>query len=448
MRTVRVSHPTKKIKAIIDLPASKSISNRALILQAISENKIELENISTADDTLIMLNSLLQKSGTVNVKNAGTCMRFLTGYFASTNCEIELQCDDRMKLRPIKILVDALRNLGADISYLNEEGFPPLRIKGKQLDGGKIKMDASVSSQFISALMLIAPTFKKGLEIDLIGEISSHSYIKMTEKLMKNFGFDCSFIENKITVKNQPINQSTIQPITYSIEQDWSSASYWYEIVALCDDAEILLKNLSLKSLQGDSIVCEYVKYLGVESIETDEGICLRKFNRKDAKTQTDNLFVSSSSSLNDDVGQDVEDQSTNQLINQSTNLSNTPDLAPAIAVIASATNAEVKLSGLKNLKIKESDRLQALETELKKCGFSVNAKDDSLFIHPISNFQLPTSNIRFETHNDHRLAMAFAPLAILFDKVIIENPDVVEKSYPTFWSDLKLSGFELEFNN
>ena len=209
MRTVRVSHPTKIIKTVIDLPASKSISNRALILQAISENKIALENISAADDTLIMKNSLSQKSGTVNVKNAGTCMRFLTGYFASTNCEIELQCDDRMKLRPIKILVDALRILGADISYLNEEGFPPLIIKGKQLDGGKIKMDASVSSQFISALMLVAPTFKNGLEIELAGEISSHSYIKMTEKLMKNFGFDCSFFQNKITVKNQPIIYST-----------------------------------------------------------------------------------------------------------------------------------------------------------------------------------------------------------------------------------------------
>jgi 3-phosphoshikimate 1-carboxyvinyltransferase len=435
MKTVRVSYPTKKVAATIQLPSSKSISNRTLILQAVSENKIELENISTADDTLIMQKSVLQKSGTVNVKNAGTCMRFLTAYFSSMNCEIELQCDERMKLRPIKILVDALRDLGADISYLNEDGFPPLKLKGKQLDGGKIKMDASVSSQFISALMLVAPTFKNGLEIELVGEISSHSYIEMTKKLMQNFGFDCSFIENKIIIKNQPINQSTIQPITYSIEQDWSSASYWYEIVALCNDAEILLKNLSLKSLQGDCMINEYMKIFGVEAIETDEGICLRKFNCKDAKTQ-------------------IEESSNHQII-KSINLQNSPDLAPTLAVTTAAKpvplsggKIDAELSGLKNLRIKESDRLQALETELRKCGFDIEIKENSLFIHSTPNTKRQTSNIKFQTYNDHRLAMSFAPLALVFGNVIIENPDVVEKSYPNFWDDLKLAGFELEFNN
>ncbi|MEI6594284.1 MAG: 3-phosphoshikimate 1-carboxyvinyltransferase [Bacteroidota bacterium] len=427
MRTVRVTHPTKKVAATIQLPSSKSISNRVLILQAISGNNIALENISTADDTLIMQSALFQKTGIIDVKNAGTCMRFLTAYFASINCEVELQCDERMKLRPIKILVNALRDLGADISYLQEEGFPPLKIKGKQLDGGNIKMNASVSSQFISALMLVAPIFKNGLEIELTEEISSRSYIEMTANLINRFGFDCSFIKNKITIQHQPINQSTKQPITFSIEQDWSSAAFWYEIVALSEDAEILLKDLSLKSLQGDCIISEYMKVFGVETIETDEGIVLKKFNHGDTEQQ--------------------RHKSTHQPINQSTNLSNTLDLAPTLTVTAAAKNIETELSGLKNLKIKESNRLQSLETELKKCNFNIVAKDDSLIIHSTSNTKLQTSNSKLQTYNDHRLAMSFAPLALLFDDVMIENPDVVEKSYPHFWEDLKLAGFELEFN-
>ena len=417
MRTVHVTHPTKKVAATIQLPSSKSISNRVLILHAISGNNIALENISTADDTLIMQSAVFQKTGIIDVKNAGTCMRFLTAYFASINCEVELQCDERMKLRPIKILVDALRDLGADISYLQEVGFPPLKIKGKQLDGGNIKMNASVSSQFISALMLVAPIFKNGLEIELTEEISSKSYIEMTANLMNQFGFDCSFIKNKITIQHQPINQSTKQPITFSIEQDWSSAAFWYEIVALSEDAEILLKDLSLKSLQGDCIISEYMKFFGIETIETDEGVLLRKI------------------------------KSSNHQIIKSFNLLNTLDLAPTIAVTAAAKNIETELSGLKNLKIKESDRLQSLETELKKCNFNIVAKDDSLYIKQNAINYQPSTISLFQTYNDHRLAMSLAPLALLFDDVMIENPDVVEKSYPHFWEDLKLAGFELEIN-
>ncbi len=422
MRTVRVTHPTKKVAATIQLPSSKSISNRVLILQAISGNNIALENISTADDTLIMQSALFQKTGIIDVKNAGTCMRFLTAYFASINCEVELQCDERMKLRPIKILVDALRDLGADISYLQEEGFPPLKIKGKQLDGGNIKMNASVSSQFISALMLVAPIFKNGLEIELTEEISSKSYIEMTANLMASLGFDCTFINNEITINNQAYKQSNNQNLTYQIEQDWSSAAFWYEIVALSEDAEILLKDLSLKSLQGDCIISEYMKVFGVETIETDEGVLLRK--------------IKSSNHLPIAIG-----------IIKSFNLLNTLDLAPTIAVTAAAKNIETELSGLKNLKIKESDRLKSLETELKKCNFNIIAKDDSLYIKQNSFNYQPSTISLFQTYNDHRLAMSLAPLALLFDDVMIENPDVVEKSYPHFWEDLKLAGFELEIN-
>ena len=435
MKTVRITHPTKKIKAQIELPASKSISNRALIIQALSSEKITLNNLSTADDTKLMQYALNADSSTIDIKNAGTCMRFLTAYFASTNCEVELRCDERMEDRPIKILVDALRELGAEISYLKKDGFPPLKIKGKQLEGGKIKLNASISSQYISALMLAAPIFKNGLEIELTGEVSSKSYIEMTVDLMNYFGFNCSFIENKIIIKNQPIIKSS----NYKIEQDWSAASYWYEIVSLSDEAEILLKGLSLKTLQGDSIISEYMKKFGVDTLEKDEGILLKKFNHREIETQNENVFVSSSLSLR------TESRNENK---SSTNLSNTLDLTPTLAVTAAAKNVLTQLSGLKNLKIKESDRLQSLKVELTKCGFDIEANDDSLHIkHHTINIQSSTIN-RFQTYNDHRMAMAFAPLALIFDEVLIENPDVVEKSYPHFWSDLALAGFELVFNS
>jgi len=418
MKTVHITHPTKKVNVTIQLPSSKSISNRVLIIQALYKN-IELKNLSTADDTIIMQNALPQKKGKINVKNAGTCMRFLTAYFASTNCEIELHGDERMKQRPIKILVDALKELGADITYINEEGFPPLKIKGKQLDGGKIKLNASVSSQFITALMLVAPTFHHGLEIELTDEISSKSYIEMTSKLMIHFGFECSFINNKILIPNTQINKSTNRQYLYQIEADWSSASYWYEIAALCSDAEILLKNLSLKSLQGDCMISEYMKYFGVKTIENDDGVLLKKVK----KTETQ----------------------SNSSLNQSINLLSTPDLAPTLVVTSAVKNIPIEIFGLKNLKIKESDRLSALEIELKKCGFNIEANNDSLIIKQnLINHQLSAIK-KIQTYNDHRIAMSLAPLALIFDEVIIENPDTIEKSYPNFWNDLKSARFVLK---
>lgn len=427
MSFVKLSHPTKIVKATIELPLSKSISNRVLILQSLFQ-KINDVKYSDADDTLIMQKALKQKSGILYLKNAGTCMRFLAAYFASANCEVELHGEERMQQRPIKILVDALKNLGADVSYLKEEGFPPIKIKGKQLEGGKIIMDASVSSQYISALMLVAPTFTNGLEIELIGEINSKSYIEMTKNLMQDLGFDCSFIQNKIKIHHQPINYSTNQTPSYMIEPDWSSASYWYEIVALCNDAKILLKNLSIKSLQGDSVISEHMKNFGVETIETDEGILLKNINYKGVKTQSNH--------------------SSNHQIIKLINLINSPDLAPTLAVTASAKNIELNLTGLKNLKIKESNRLFSIQNELNKCGFNIEINDDSLKINSTANSRLQTSNLKFQTHNDHRIAMSFAALALLFDKIEIENPEVVEKSYPHFWDDLKLAGFVLQFNN
>ncbi len=412
MSSLRVTHPSKKVHASINLPSSKSISNRALILQSLFENYVELHNLSTADDTAIMQNALVNKSNIINVKNAGTCMRFLTAYFACKKGEVELHGEERMYQRPIKILVEALQQLGADISYLGEEGFPPLKINGKQLDGGKITVDASMSSQYITSLMLVAPTFKNGLTIHLAGENNSYSYINMTAELMKLFGFEIMFNNQTIHIP-QHFATSRPYPFKYAIETDWSAASYWYEIAALSDECEILLNGLSLKSLQGDAIIAEYIKAFDVETIVTEKGIVLQKNNHQIIEL-------------------------SNQL-----HLSNTPDLAPTLAVIAAAKNIDMKLLGLQNLNIKESDRLTALETELKKCGFTISIAENnsSLLTHQHSPIIAHSSLIK--TYNDHRMAMAFAPLCLLFDDIEIENPEVVKKSYPRFWDDLKLAGFE-----
>jgi len=437
MKNYSVSHLTKKIQADISLPSSKSISNRALILNHFYELNIDLQNLSEADDTAIMLNALKQNAGIINLKNAGTCMRFLTAYFAcKENCEVELHGDERMQKRPIKILVEALKELGADITYLNEEGFPPLKIKGKKLSGGNISINADISSQFISALMLVAPSFESGLNIKLNGEIFSHSYIEMTAKLMIKFGFDVSFNGSELAIiksSNHQIIHSLTHSLTHSlphsfthslphsftVEPDWSAASYWYEIAALSNSCNILLKGLHMESLQGDEIISDLMSDFGVETIHHDEGILLQK-NHQIIKTTI----------------------TSSEVDKHQINLASTPDLLPALAVTAAVKNSSAKFTGLKNLRIKESDRLNALETELKKCGFDVAIQNDTLKINTVFNFQLSTFN--FNTYNDHRMAMAFAPLALIFDKVEIENADVVEKSYPQFWNDLKKAGFEI----
>ena len=429
MKNYSVSHITKNIQADISLPSSKSISNRALILNHFYELNIDLQNLSEADDTAIMLNALKQNAGIINLKNAGTCMRFLTAYFAcKENCEVELHGDERMQKRPIKILVDALKELGADITYLNEEGFPPLKIKGKKLSGGTISINADISSQFISALMLVAPSFESGLNIKLNGEIFSHSYIEMTAKLMIKFGFDVSFNGSELAIiksSNHQIIHSLTHSLTHSftVEPDWSAASYWYEIAALSNSCNILLKGLHTESLQGDEIISDLMNDFGVETIHHDEGILLQK-NHQIIKTNV----------------------TSSDLEKHQINLASTPDLLPALAVTAAVKNSSAKFTGLKNLRIKESDRLNALETELKKCGFDVMIEKDTLKINPVFNFQF--SSFNFNTYNDHRMAMAFAPLALIFDKVEVENADVVEKSYPQFWNDLKQAGFEISLAN
>lgn len=438
MKAVRVISPKQPIKCSIDLPASKSIANRALILQAILPN-ISLKNISEADDTLLMQSALNSDASEIHLKNAGTCMRFLTAYFASIEGrKVRLTCDERMKERPIKTLVDALRELGADITYIEKEGYPPLAIQGKKLLGKSIKMHANESSQFISALMLIGPSIDNGLEIILEGDISSLDYIEMTAKLMREFGLDVHFENNKITIRHS--NPSNTKSLEYSIEADWSSAAFWYQMAAMSEDSQITINGLSLESLQGDKIIATLLS------------------NQVETKTISSDIVIHS-------INSKINNQKT------TINLKNQPDLAPALTVCLAAVGIEAKIEGLENLKIKESNRLQALHDELNRLGFAINIDGDSLEIKKSGNTipstplrvtesvnQQPNNsttklshnqqikNLKIKTYKDHRMAMAFAPLALVFGEVIIENPDVVEKSYPHYWDDLKKAGFGLEF--
>ncbi len=423
MKAVIIQAPTHKIKCAIDLPASKSMANRALILQAINP-QISISNLSLADDTLLMQAALQndEKTCTINVKNAGTCMRFLTAYFASQQGrEITLLCDERMKQRPIKTLVDALIKLGAEIYYIEKNGYPPLLIKGKKLTSKKISIDASQSSQFVSALMLIAPQIIGGLDIELSGNISSLNYIEMTTKMMTEVGYEIT----KIGSKNFHISHSTSlqknNSLNYkiTIESDWSSAAYWYQIAALSQNAEIILNNLGLDSKQGD----KKIEFLMKDFVKTRPNNLQINISHK-AKTENKKPYTA--------------------------NLQHQPDLSPSLAVILTALGVEAKITGLQNLIIKESNRLQALHHELNKLGYKTVALNNEFSNFPIlkySNHQISKhTNQAVKTYNDHRIAMAFAPLALLFGKITIENPDVVQKSYPHYWNDLIKAGFIVDF--
>lgn len=465
MTSVTVSHPDAILHGTIRLPSSKSMSNRALILQHVSDVPFILENISTADDTVIMQQALQQHNGTIHLKNAGTCMRFLTACFAATeNTSVTLLCDERMELRPIRELVDALRQLGADVTYINKEGFPPLSIKGKKLNGGTISVSASSSSQYVSALMMIAPLCENGLTIQLTGNITSLPYIEMTARMMKKFGWKVLInrehdfsIEipgqiQKFEIRNSKSEISNLksQISNFLVEADWSAASYWYEMAALSNACNILLEGLQLNSLQGDAVIHEYMELFGVVTVEEENGVRLTKEIRN------------SPDSYRDDIRKKYETENQKSEIphlkSHILNLTSFPDLAPALAVTAAALNIPVGLTGLQNLVIKESNRLEALQTELTKSGFSVTNTDDELEVResPKSEIRstksekIHTSQIlnlksHISTYSDHRMAMAFAPLALVFGEVTIEHPEVVEKSYPHFWEDLKLVGFQLK---
>ncbi len=402
----------------LKLSGSKSETNRLLLLQALYPN-ITLENTSNSDDSEVMAKALnsqftIHNSQLIDVHHAGTAMRFLTAYFAiqegrdmSAVAGVVLTGSSRMQERPIKILVNALRQLGAEISYEANEGFPPIRIKGKKLTQNKVSLPANVSSQYISALLLIAPKLENGLELTLEGEITSVPYIKMTLALLNQLGIQTSFINNKVVVNSQPTTDNQ-QPIT--IESDWSSASYFYSIIALSPiGTEITLSSYKENSLQGDSALAKIYKDFGVETTFDHNRIILNK--------------------------------STNcQLSIINCQLNSSPDIAQTIAVTCFGLGIACHLTGLHTLKIKETDRLLALKNELEKLGATVSITDDSLALAISNSIR---QNIKIETYQDHRMAMAFAPLALKVS-LIIEDAGVVSKSYPTFWNDLKNIGFQI----
>ena len=386
------------------LPASKSISNRALIINALAGGTSELHNLSDANDTQLMLRLVNAKDRLIDVEDAGTTMRFLTAYFAITNQKKILTGTARMKERPIGILVDALRNLGADIEYLEKEGFPPHKLKkfsGQKTNAIRIRGD--ISSQYISALMMVAPVLPKGLTLTLEGKVGSRPYIDMTASLMKHFGVTTNVVANQIIIPNQPYKA---EPFT--VESDWSGASYWFGFTALAESAEISLPKLLPQSLQGDSAILKIMDDLGVSS-RFESG--LLKLSKKESKNE---------------IHWDFTD---------------CPDLAQTVAVVCAAKNITGYFTGLESLRIKETDRIKALQDELGKIGASM-IEDQPGHWQLIPSASLPGA-ATFLTYKDHRMAMAFAPLATLMD-VEIERPDVVRKSYPNFWNDMKTVGFAI----
>ncbi len=404
---------TKSQESKVKITGSKSETNRLLLLQALYPN-ISLENVSNSDDSEVMLKALqnsqlaTRNSQLFNVHHAGTAMRFLTAFFSiQEGKEVVLTGSSRMKERPIKILVEALQQLGAEISYEENEGFPPIRIIGKKLTQTNVSLSANVSSQYISALLLIAPKLENGLELTLEGEITSVPYIQMTLALLNEIGVESSFIENKIKVNSlQTINSKHL-----TIESDWSSASYWFSIVALSEiGTQITLSNYKQNSLQGDAALIEIYKDFGVQTIfNTDNSISISKINYN-IKNQKPLLF----------------------------NLQSSPDIAQTIAVTCFGLGIDCHLTGLHTLKIKETDRLEALKNELSKLGAAVSVTNDTLTLEPTSHIN---ENVSIKTYQDHRMAMAFAPLALKVP-IVIEEAEVVSKSYPTFWEDLKSVGF------
>jgi len=390
----------------IQITGSKSESNRLLLLQALYP-EFKLENVSNSDDSNLMTNALSSKSEIIDIHHAGTAMRFLTAYFSiQEGRETILTGSKRMKERPIKILVEALQELGAQISYKENEGYPPIKITGKKLTKHKVSLKANVSSQYISALLLIASKLENGLELTLEGEITSIPYINMTLSLLDEIGVESSFMGNIIRVKP---NTTTLKPKTFTVESDWSSASYYFSIAALSEvGTEINLSSYKENSLQGDSALVSIYKHFGVSASFSENKLTLKK-----EKSNLEPLSL---------------------------DLKNAPDIAQTIAVTCFALGISCDLIGLHTLKIKETDRLVALKIELEKLGGSVEITDKSLHLSASKRINPMVS---IATYNDHRMAMAFSPLA-LKTSIIIEDAMVVSKSYPTFWEDLKSIGFKI----
>lgn len=408
---IKLNTPTQSINGKVNLPGSKSISNRALMIKSLSGLDFIISNLSDSDDTKHLTeafnNIYTKQANVIDIGHAGTDMRFLTAFLSIQDRQIELTGSERMQQRPIKELVDSLKTLGADISYKNKEGYPPLLIKGKKLKGGKIAINANVSSQFISALLLIAPYFEKGLELVLEKNLVSKPYVDMTIEMMKEFGAQVSWNQNIITVKPIPY---TYNKSEYRVESDWSAASYFYSLVALSKlNTSLTINGLFEKSLQADAACINIYNSFGVETQHNEDGITITKTK----------------------LG--LEPSFTYDFLN-------CPDIAQTVACTCMALKLPFTLNGLQTLKVKETDRILAMKNELSKFGLEVDVTLNS--IQCKNSHDAPFSNTYYiATYNDHRMAMAFAPLCLQFGNVVIEDAEVVSKSYPGFWNDLKRLG-------
>jgi len=416
----------KLAKGTIQLTGSKSECNRALIIEALSNGKVKVENISDAADAVLLAgilrdgvrNQKLELSGDVrseiehpaseiNIGPAGTAMRFLTAYFTLQDEEVILTGSERMKQRPIGILVEALRVLGAQIEYVENEGFPPVKLKGSLAQlSNKVSIKGNISSQYITALLLIAARLPFGLELHIEGDLTSRPYVEMTLAMLQTAGIQHTWTDNVIAIKNQEF-----APTSIYIEPDWSAASYWYAIAALADEAELFLPGLTQYSLQGDSVITEIMANFGITSQFKDGGVYLQK----EPKAIQRKIF----------------------------DLKECPDLAQTIIVVCAALGHEATFTGLETLKIKETDRIKALQNELAKIGVKLIEKGQ-VYKLDCSEKQIP-ERMFVNTYDDHRMAMAFAPLALIVPELEVEDADVVEKSYPAFWKDLAKVGFEVK---
>ena len=398
---------TPDIKTSIQLPASKSISNRALILNALSKSSYSIENLSDSDDTQVMLEAFEAKGNFIDIGAAGTSMRFLTAYLSQLEGEYTITGTERMKNRPIKILVEALRQSGAEIEYMEKEGYPPLKITGKELKGGVIYLNGNVSSQYISALMMIAPYMEKGLTIHLEGNIISKSYIQMTTCLMEDYGVKTIWEGQTIQICPQ-----FYQPVPFCVESDWSAASYWYEIMALSEnDSSVELLGLKKDSTQGDAKGAKLFERLGVRTKYTDQGIVLSKSQPNITENLLEYDFI------------------------------NEPDLAQTFVVTCCLLDIPFRFTGLQSLRIKETDRILALQKEMRKLGYIIEDRSDCVMEWSGKRCQ-PDDNPVINTYEDHRMAMAFAPICLKTGSLMIAEPEVVSKSYPNFWEDLRKAGF------
>ena len=409
MSTVKINHPTKNLDVHIKIPGSKSESNRLLILNALSNRQIKIENLSTARDTQHLISILSSNQKEIDVLDAGTSMRFLTAFYCASNQHKIVTGSERMKQRPIAPLVSALSEMGFNINYKEQPGFLPVEVLPVTLEKIEAEtfIEGNTSSQFITALLLIAPFLPKGLKINFTTELTSKPYVDMTLKILGHLGVKYEWSENSISIAHSPINTQK----SYAIGPDWSSASYWYSMAFLADKAKILLEGLKNDWTQGDRIIMDWMKRFGVITTFSEKGALLEKI-----PTSYPHMMKM--------------------------NFRDNPDLAQTFAVMFAAKNIYATFSGIESLKIKETDRVTALKNELQKLNVRFDYSEMYEFYQLKGEFKMTTTPI--STYNDHRMAMSFAPLGLL-NEIEIENPEVVEKSYPEFWNDLRKAGFEVK---